>query len=110
MICSLNILFNHPVSEATPNSKITGAYPTHGFCKCISHKILKNVIDIIGLPDWLIIPVAHLCPLGKGKLARLYESRTIEARHMNVVVAIDDFSTGQNIETKLVEATCANGS
>jgi hypothetical protein len=26
MICSLNILFNHPVSEATPNSKITGAY------------------------------------------------------------------------------------
>ncbi len=28
MICSLNILFNHPVSEATPNSKITGAYCT----------------------------------------------------------------------------------
>jgi hypothetical protein len=26
MLCSLNILFNHPVSEATPNSKITGAY------------------------------------------------------------------------------------
>ncbi len=26
MICSLNILFNHPVSEATSNSKITGAY------------------------------------------------------------------------------------
>ncbi len=26
MICSLNMLFNHPVSEATPNSKITGAY------------------------------------------------------------------------------------
>ncbi len=26
MICFLNILFNHPVSEATPNSKITGAY------------------------------------------------------------------------------------
>ncbi len=25
MICILNILFNHPVSEATPNSKITGA-------------------------------------------------------------------------------------
>ncbi len=28
MICILNILFNHPVSEATPNSKITGAYCT----------------------------------------------------------------------------------
>ncbi len=27
MICNLNILFNHPGSEATPNSKITGAYP-----------------------------------------------------------------------------------
>jgi hypothetical protein len=26
MICSLNILFDHPVSEATSNSKITGAY------------------------------------------------------------------------------------
>jgi hypothetical protein len=29
MICILNILFNHPVSEATPNSKITGAYWSH---------------------------------------------------------------------------------
>jgi hypothetical protein len=28
MICSLNILFNHPVSEATPNSKSTGTYCT----------------------------------------------------------------------------------
>ncbi len=28
MICSLNILINHPVSEATPNSKITGPYCT----------------------------------------------------------------------------------
>jgi hypothetical protein len=27
MICILNILFNHPVSETTPNSEITGAYP-----------------------------------------------------------------------------------
>jgi hypothetical protein len=26
MICILNILFNHSVSEATPNSKTTGAY------------------------------------------------------------------------------------
>jgi hypothetical protein len=26
MISILNILFYHPVSEATPNSKITGAY------------------------------------------------------------------------------------
>jgi hypothetical protein len=26
MICILNILYYHPVSEATPNSKITGAY------------------------------------------------------------------------------------
>jgi hypothetical protein len=26
MICNLNILYYHPVSEATPNSKITGAY------------------------------------------------------------------------------------
>ncbi len=26
MFCILNILFYHPVSEATPNSKITGAY------------------------------------------------------------------------------------
>jgi hypothetical protein len=30
MICSLSILFNHPVSEATPNSKITGAYYVAG--------------------------------------------------------------------------------
>ncbi len=28
MFCILNILFYHPVSEATPNSKITGAYCT----------------------------------------------------------------------------------
>jgi hypothetical protein len=28
MICILNILYYHPVSEATPNSKITGAYWT----------------------------------------------------------------------------------
>ncbi len=26
MFCILNMLFYHPVSEATPNSKITGAY------------------------------------------------------------------------------------
>jgi hypothetical protein len=26
MICILNILYYHPISEATPNSKITGAY------------------------------------------------------------------------------------
>ncbi len=30
MICILNILFNHPVSEAPPNSKITGAYSPLG--------------------------------------------------------------------------------
>jgi hypothetical protein len=36
MICSLNILFNHPVSEATPNSKITGAY-------CIKSKLCKQL-------------------------------------------------------------------
>jgi hypothetical protein len=63
----------------------------HGFCKCISHKIFKKFIDIIELPDWLIIPVTHLCPLGKGKLARLYKSRTIEGKLMNVVVALNDF-------------------
>jgi hypothetical protein len=33
MICSLNILFNLSVSEATPNSKITGAYCTGIFFK-----------------------------------------------------------------------------
>ncbi len=26
MFCILNILFYHPISEATPDSKITGAY------------------------------------------------------------------------------------
>ncbi len=31
MICILNILFNHPVSEATPNSEITGAYCAASF-------------------------------------------------------------------------------
>ncbi len=30
MISILNILFNHPISEATPNSKITGAYYLSG--------------------------------------------------------------------------------
>jgi hypothetical protein len=42
MICSQNILFNHPVSEATPNSKITGAYYTV-FChieSCLGHVVV----------------------------------------------------------------------
>jgi len=33
MISILNILFYHPVSEATPNSKITGAYCTYSSAK-----------------------------------------------------------------------------
>jgi hypothetical protein len=49
MICSLNILFNHPVSEATPNSKITGAYSgTYIYSKqCIRIRI---IIIQLGLP------------------------------------------------------------
>jgi hypothetical protein len=44
MICILNILFNHSVREATPNSKITGAYSAscspsgYGGQECVRHQ------------------------------------------------------------------------
>jgi hypothetical protein len=40
MICSLNILINHPVSEATPNSKITG--PKCAIKPCMQNKMFDH--------------------------------------------------------------------
>jgi hypothetical protein len=47
MICSLNILFNHPVSEATPNSKITGAYSSD--CLTVQHAATPHTVNQKGI-------------------------------------------------------------
>ncbi len=43
MISILNILFYHPVSEATPDSKITGAY----CAVCMLHGLVCRIIVIV---------------------------------------------------------------
>jgi len=46
MICILNILYYHPVSEATPNSKITGAYsPLNISAKTLGRKTEESTIS-----------------------------------------------------------------
>jgi hypothetical protein len=39
MFCILNMLFYHPVSEATPDSKITGAY-------CGAEKLVYDIFSL----------------------------------------------------------------
>jgi hypothetical protein len=59
MICILNMLFNHPVSEATPNSEITGAYYT-----VISNVILNIVVQYL---PWFVGPYK-----GHGSINKLH--------------------------------------
>jgi hypothetical protein len=48
-----NILFNHSVSEATPNSKITGAYSAscspsgYGGQECVRHQGTHDMVTVV---------------------------------------------------------------
>jgi hypothetical protein len=52
MFCILNLLFYHPVSEATPDSKITGAYLTIGLDT--DEELREGALHVLQLvrPDW----------------------------------------------------------
>jgi hypothetical protein len=65
MICSLNILFNHSVSEATPNSKITGAY-------CSSWIRIRNTDFKIEIVTTLNTPCFTNLALNNTSVTTLY--------------------------------------